>query len=487
MQISVRVILGVVVCVPFLAFAQADTQSEIDALLRQIAGLQEQLANAAGSGAAASAAAPHACPVFSRTLSRGATGEDVRELQKILVSGGYLKAEPTGYFGALTEKALQDFQAKAKIVSSGTPQTTGWGVFGPKTRAFLADVCAKQLMTLSTPTETSCPTAPTQPARICRGYWQRTNDARQCHVGWQCVEPVVPSTGNAPPTITSIDGPTTIGARQTGIWSVVASDPESGTLSYSATWGDEDPSSLLEILVGNVTSPSTPTPRFSHYFARIGQFAPTFTVRDEAGNVTSATISITVLASSTPILAGSDAAAATRAAAGESSCFYASGYYPEGTETQGYSAADLCLTTGGVCQGGSSYTPRFKCRAGQWVSALVNPYPNLQNYANVVGSQCAPMGSTARGRTMQVVVVPGTLLCRALLCATAQSYTPITLTCEYVSWVDWGLFTNAATTTSVCSPAAPCEYVFGGSGRACAPKQNGACPIPAAGNNPRNF
>ena len=470
---------------PTLRVPQANTQSEIEALLRQIAGLQEQLTNATSGGAAAEAAAPRACPVFSRTLSRGATGDDVRELQKILASGGYLKAEPTGYFGALTEKALQGFQAKAKLVSSGTPQTTGWGVFGPKTRAFLAAVCTKQLMTLSTPTETSCPTAPTQPARICRGYWQRTNDARQCHVGWQCVEPVIPSTGNAPPTITSIDGPTTIGARQTGVWSVIANDPEGGVLSYSATWGDEEAASLLEIPAGNVTSPSTPTPRFSHYFTRIGQFAPTFSVRDGVGNVTSATISVTVLASSTPILAGGGATAATRAAAGESSCFYAGGYYPEGTETQGYSTADLCLTTGGVCQGGSSYTPRFKCAAGEWTSALVNPYPNLPNYANVVGSQCAPMGSTARGATKQVVVVPGTLLCRGLLCATAQTYTPITLTCEYVSWVDWGLFANAATTTSVCSPAAPCEYVFGGSGRACAPKQNGACPVPTVGNDPQ--
>ena len=43
----------------------------------------------------------------------------------------------TGYFGPLTERALQRFQARYSIVSGGTPEGTGYGAFGPRTRAFV--------------------------------------------------------------------------------------------------------------------------------------------------------------------------------------------------------------------------------------------------------------------------------------------------------------------------------------------------------------
>ncbi len=58
MQTYVRVIFGVVVFVPLFAFAQANTQSEIEALLRQIAGLQEQLTNATSGGGGRPAGPP---------------------------------------------------------------------------------------------------------------------------------------------------------------------------------------------------------------------------------------------------------------------------------------------------------------------------------------------------------------------------------------------------------------------------------------------
>jgi hypothetical protein len=72
---------------------------------------------------------------FSRTLSLGKQGPDVTALQKILVADGALVmpvGASYGYFGGLTKKAVQTFQEKYAISSSGTP---GYGTFGPKTRA----------------------------------------------------------------------------------------------------------------------------------------------------------------------------------------------------------------------------------------------------------------------------------------------------------------------------------------------------------------
>lgn len=46
----------------------------------------------------------------------------------------------TGYFGPLTLKAVQRFQTKYGIVSSGSPSTTGYGRVGPRTRAKLNEL-----------------------------------------------------------------------------------------------------------------------------------------------------------------------------------------------------------------------------------------------------------------------------------------------------------------------------------------------------------
>ena len=76
---------------------------------------------------------------FVTTLRRGSSGPQVRKLQEILktIPGVYPEGLVTGYFGILTEKAVQRFQAKQGIVSSGTPTTSGYGMVGPRTRNFL--------------------------------------------------------------------------------------------------------------------------------------------------------------------------------------------------------------------------------------------------------------------------------------------------------------------------------------------------------------
>jgi len=72
---------------------------------------------------------------------------DVKRLQKLLASdiSIYPEGLTTGYFGQLTEKAIQRFQSKYGVVSSGTSQTTGYGLVGPKTRLKLQEIFEKSI------------------------------------------------------------------------------------------------------------------------------------------------------------------------------------------------------------------------------------------------------------------------------------------------------------------------------------------------------
>src|SRR3989344_4029614 len=81
------------------------------------------------------------CPIFNRSLGLGASGSDVANLQGYLAQEGYFRGNVTAYFGPITQAALQSWQAQNGIVSGGSPQTTGWGVLGPKTREFFRVRC----------------------------------------------------------------------------------------------------------------------------------------------------------------------------------------------------------------------------------------------------------------------------------------------------------------------------------------------------------
>jgi hypothetical protein len=66
---------------------------------------------------------------FTKTLTIGSKGTEVTELQKRLVTLGYLKAVATGQYGSLTSAAVKKFQAAKKILQTGS--------VGPATRAAL--------------------------------------------------------------------------------------------------------------------------------------------------------------------------------------------------------------------------------------------------------------------------------------------------------------------------------------------------------------
>ncbi|MEK7093432.1 MAG: peptidoglycan-binding protein [Patescibacteria group bacterium] len=144
---------------PLLASADtvSDLQTQIGGLLAQLKQLQSQLTQQQGAnsttngGKGVGTAVPASlypvdpvfiCPAFKRVLMYGVSGDDVVQLQKFLASQGLLSNDSaTGFFGRVTEAAVQKLQAANGIVSSGDRATTGWGLVGPGTRAWLLKRC----------------------------------------------------------------------------------------------------------------------------------------------------------------------------------------------------------------------------------------------------------------------------------------------------------------------------------------------------------
>jgi peptidoglycan hydrolase-like protein with peptidoglycan-binding domain len=87
--------------------------------------------------------------LFTKTLKRGMLDADVKRLQillntdhetRIAEAGPGSPGQETEYFGGATERAVQRFQKKHDIVSSGDPNTTGYGLIGALTRRMFQTV-----------------------------------------------------------------------------------------------------------------------------------------------------------------------------------------------------------------------------------------------------------------------------------------------------------------------------------------------------------
>ncbi len=182
--------------VPFLAGAVTaeELDLQIQSLLAQISALRAQL-GATPSPASPPAPAPtypasqgNNCPQLTRALSLGARGQDVLQLQQFLIAQNLLGTDSaTGYFGPLTEGAVQRWQTSHGIVSSGGAASTGWGSVGARTRSMIALNCN---ITNLAPTPTpSCPIAP-PPSTICGAGWQANTDSKGCTISYRCSIPL---------------------------------------------------------------------------------------------------------------------------------------------------------------------------------------------------------------------------------------------------------------------------------------------------------
>lgn len=183
---------------------------------------------------------------FLNDLSLGVTGNDVVTLQSWLISNGYdipairSGMANKGYFGAQTKVAVMKYQA-----DNGVPTT---GFVGPMTRAKL--------------------------------NYHKPTDSRA-------------------PVINGIDAPTILNVNQTGTWTVRATDPQNGTLSYSVDWGDMPsaqvtcPADYSCQLIGapaSIQQGST----FTHSYSNVGTHTVWFTVKNSAGLVTKSSVTVVV-------------------------------------------------------------------------------------------------------------------------------------------------------------------------------------------------
>ena len=143
--VVVSIVAVLLFVIPFTASADRadDILAEIAEIFAQIQQLQAQL-DAISSGGGTGTTNPTTttptttsnCPLIRRSLGLGSSGSDVTNLQQYLAQDPNIYPEGivSGYFGSLTERALQRWQAAHGIVSSGSPETTGYGAVGPRTR-----------------------------------------------------------------------------------------------------------------------------------------------------------------------------------------------------------------------------------------------------------------------------------------------------------------------------------------------------------------
>lgn len=181
------------VMLPFAASAATveELSAQLQSLITQLNAMKAQASQVGSvtviSGNGAQSSTPSAsCPSLYRNLSRGVSGPDVQSLQRYLISLGMLApGSDSGFFGPLTEKAVQQWQAKQGIVSSGTPDTTGYGTVGARTRSAITAQCSTGVVVKPT----SCPLAP-PPTSSCPTRWQANTDAYGCTTSYSCSTPL---------------------------------------------------------------------------------------------------------------------------------------------------------------------------------------------------------------------------------------------------------------------------------------------------------
>lgn len=292
------IVAGVLLmAIPLGAYAATteELSAQIASLLAQIAALQQQIAAARGETQATTENSQEICSILNgRTLARGSHGEDVAILQRFLQREGFLNAEATGYFGPLTASALTDFQMEAGIISAASQG----GVFGPRTRAYVASQWCGGTTRPVPPPPPHCINPP-QPTLACDGRWEKFFNQNQCHVGWTCVVTQAPQQPNQPvinkaPLISAIIGPTLLKPNEAGTWKITASDPEGDALVYSTVWGDEGASVAVLLNISQQGTPYSATTSISHTYTSTGAYTIVVFAKDTAGNIAKATLSLQV-------------------------------------------------------------------------------------------------------------------------------------------------------------------------------------------------
>lgn len=106
------------------------------------------------------------------------------------------------------------------------------------------------------------------------------------------------NSSNLSPIISSIESPTTLSVGSTGTWTVKASDPENGQLTYLVDWGDVYSTCYdncnIPLNSASVNNSFVQSSTFSHSYKTAGTYTVKFSVRDDAGNETNSSITVRV-------------------------------------------------------------------------------------------------------------------------------------------------------------------------------------------------
>ncbi len=282
---ALLIALVIVLILPVTAKAAttAEIQAQINAIMAQIQALQQQLAQLQAQQGTAVAW----CHTFNTNLRIGDTGVDVRELAQAFVKEGITTNDRV--HALLDEEAsswVVEFQQKyAKEILTPYGLKYGTGFVGKTTRAKLNKLYG-------------CGDNVTPPPFVCAQVACASNQKTICPTGLDekgCLMPckcVPPTTDNQLPVISGVSGPTTLKINETGTWTVKASDPEQGALTYSVVWGDELIYGASTLAPKSTTYTQTAT--FTHSYSKAGIYNPSFTVTDDKGLSAKTSISVNV-------------------------------------------------------------------------------------------------------------------------------------------------------------------------------------------------
>jgi len=233
------------------------------------------------------------CPNFTYNLYLGLNDSEtegqVTQLQKFLAQDSivYPEGHITGFYGPLTEQAVKRWQAKNGLVSSGSPDTTGYGVMGVQTREKIRAFCPTPL-----PIPIPPQTCPQYSSPFCQANEKITPggmDASGCQLPGKCV----PVGTSLPPVISGVSGPPALNTSQSGTWTVTARDPENSPLSYSVVWGDEV-AYPTPLRTPSASESVKQTATFTHAYFNAGVYTPIFYVMDSQGLSAKTSISVNV-------------------------------------------------------------------------------------------------------------------------------------------------------------------------------------------------
>lgn len=128
---------GLALLLPTLALAEDDHTVDPDTKIAELEAYIAELETKIETLEARLEKGDHVAATFTRTLTIGDRGDDVMKLQALLASDPsvYPEGLSTGYFGALTQAALQRFRAQYDLHDDVLP-------FGEQTRAFVNAIFA---------------------------------------------------------------------------------------------------------------------------------------------------------------------------------------------------------------------------------------------------------------------------------------------------------------------------------------------------------